>query len=219
MVHSSKVYSNNIGQDVEIGDYAIIYENCKIGNNITIGEHSVLGRQPKPTSVIVREFENNNPVIIGDRISICANVIIYEGVRIGNDTLIGDNSSILTDVTIGESVLISRNVTINSEVTIGNNTRIMDNTHITGKVKIGNNVFISIGVSTANDNSFGANGYNENVKGPTIEDDVCIGVGATLLPDIIIGKGSIVAAGSVVTKNVPKGVMVAGVPAKIVKKL
>jgi len=77
-----------------------------------------------------------------------------------------------------------------------------------------------VGVSTANDNSFGLNGFGENVKGPTIEDGVCIGVGVILLPAVTIGKGSIiVAAGAVVNKDVPPNVLVAGVPAKILRSL
>ena len=151
--------------------------------------------------------------------TICANVIIYSGVSIGENSLIGDNSSLLTDVTIGKNTLISRNVTINSNVEIGDDTRIMDNSHITGRVTIGSKVFISVGVVMANDNSFGLKGFNESVQGAVIEDYVSIGVGAIILPNIRIGKGSIVAAGSVVKENVPEGVLYAGNPAKVVSRV
>ncbi len=53
----------------------------------------------------------------------------------------------------------------------------------------------------------------------TVEDHVWIGCNAVLLSGVKIGKGSVVAAGSVVTKNVPPGVMVAGIPAKVIKNL
>ena len=52
-----------------------------------------------------------------------------------------------------------------------------------------------------------------------IDDDVLIGANAVILEGIKIGQGSVVAAGSVVTKNVPSGVVVAGTPAKIIKNV
>ena len=49
--------------------------------------------------------------------------------------------------------------------------------------------------------------------------DAFLGIGATVIPDIEIGKGTIVAAGAVVTQNVPPNVLVAGVPAVIKKTI
>ena len=93
----------------------------------------------------------------------------------------------------------------------------MDSTHITGNAMIGNDVFISLMVGTTNDNIVRAN-FSEHVQGPVIEDNVVIGAGVTLLPNIHLGKGCTVAAGSVVTKNVDTNVLVAGVPARFVKR-
>ena len=53
----------------------------------------------------------------------------------------------------------------------------------------------------------------------TIKDGAYIGTGAILLPGVTIGRKSVVGAGAVVTKSVPKSVLVAGVPAKIIKRL
>ncbi|MGG3284296.1 DapH/DapD/GlmU-related protein [Paenibacillus solani] len=216
---SSIVYSDHIGSNVELRDYSIVYKYARIQDNVIIGEHSVIGRSATPTSVMKKELSKIKETIIHEGVSICSNVIIYEDVIIGKGSLIGDNSSIMPNVNIGEEVLISRGVNINTEVTIGNNTRIMDNSHITGRVSIGNNVFISVGVTMANDNLFGLNGYDDKVSGATIEDYVSVGVGSIILPGVRIGKGSIVAAGSVIKKDVPDYVIVAGNPAKIVSKV
>ncbi|MDB5053215.1 MAG: transferase hexapeptide repeat containing protein [Bacilli bacterium] len=217
---SALVYSTAIGEEVEIRDFAIIYENAVLENNVKVGEHSVIGRMPTPTSAVVRDLKMTNTItLIKKGVSICANVIVYGNVSIGENSLIGDNSSIMSDVRIGNEVLISRNVTINSSVEIGDNTRIMDNSHITGRVTIGKRVFISVGVTMANDNLFGRNGFSGEVQGAVIEDNVSIGVGSVIMPKVRIGNGSIVSAGSVVKDDVPEGVIVAGNPAKIVTRV
>ncbi len=53
----------------------------------------------------------------------------------------------------------------------------------------------------------------------TIEDDVWIGAGAILLPGVVVGAGSVVGAGAVVSASVPPGVVVAGVPARVIRRI
>lgn len=86
-----------------------------------------------------------------------------------------------------------------------------------GKIKIGNSVSISHRVILMTGSH---KAQSEDFEGKfcpiTIEDYVWIGVGATILQNVTVGKGAIIAAGSVVTKNVGEYQIVAGIPAKIV---
>ena len=96
----------------------------------------------------------------------------------------------------------------------------MTNTHITGNSVIGRNVVIGVGVNSVNDNSFGSEGYDGNaILGQRIEDNVKIGAGVTLLPNVKIGTNSIVGAGSVVTRDIDSNTLAMGIPARRVRSL
>jgi len=58
IAETARIYSKNIGESVEIRDYAIVYDGATLENNVIIGEHSVIGRSATPTSVMKkRAFE------------------------------------------------------------------------------------------------------------------------------------------------------------------
>jgi acetyltransferase-like isoleucine patch superfamily enzyme len=146
--------------------------------------------------------------------------VIFYDVTIGRNTLLGDGASLREQVRVGHHCLISRYVTINYNTTIGNYTRIMDATHITGNCRIGNNVFISVLVSSTNDNLVVSRQYDEEqILGPQVDDDSTIGAGACLLPGVRVGRGAFVGAGAVVTKDVQPYDLVMGVPARVVRNL
>lgn len=117
------------------------------------------------------------------------------------------------------------------KITMGNYVSIGDNSHVTAinEIRIGNNVLTGKRVLIT-DNAHGASDLslmdmNPSIrplysKGPVvIEDNVWIGEKATILPNVTIGHGAIIAANSVVTKNVPAYTIVAGNPAVVVKTL
>ncbi|MGC9061004.1 MAG: transferase, partial [Thermoplasmata archaeon] len=180
-----------------------------------------IGKPPKGAKAVARKVSSElKTTRIGRDAVISPHAVIYTDVTIGEGTLIGDGASIREECRIGKNCLLSRYVTVNYNTTIGDYTKIMDLTHMTGNMKIGSHVFIAPLVASANDNNLGRKGYDEMfIKGPEIEDYVGIGVGAILLPYIKIGRGSIVGAGAVVTKDVPPNKVVMGVPARIVKEL
>ncbi|HHX60638.1 MAG TPA: transferase [Epulopiscium sp.] len=209
----------DIEDDVIIHDYVVVYPNTQIKKGAEIYDHCVLGKLPTSPGSVSRKLQASYPpLIIGENSILCPSVVIYTGTIIGKKTLLGDFCSIREECQIGDNCLISRNVSINYNTRIGNNTKIMDNTHITGDMVIGENVFISALVVTTNDNTMGRTEYNsDHVVGPVIEDNVTVGAGANILPNVKIGYNSIVGAGAVVTKDVPDNKVVMGVPAKIIR--
>ncbi len=144
-------------------------------------------------------------------------------ITFGNKSSIGNNSTLYCH--------IDENTKSKPKLVIGNGVSIGSGSHITcsTEIKIGEGVLTGKKVLIT-DNAHGASNrltldiapiLREVVSsGPVIIDDnVWIGEKASIMPNVKIGKGAIVAANAVVTKDVPAYAVVAGVPAKIIKQL
>jgi acetyltransferase-like isoleucine patch superfamily enzyme len=111
------------------------------------------------------------------------------------------------------------------DVIIGNHTRVGIHNTIIGPVKIGNHVNLAQGITvTALNHNFSDPNKRIDEQGisttpVTIGDDIWIGANAVILPGVTIGNHSVIAAGAVVTKDVPPHSLAAGVPAKIIKTI
>ena len=129
----------------------------------------------------------------------------------------------LGDYSVVESFACINNAV--GDVLIGDHTRIGLHNTIIGPVKIGNHVNLAQGITvTALNHNFDDTNkrideQGVSTKAVTIEDDVWIGANAVILPGVTIGNHCVVAAGAVVTKDVPPHSLVAGVPAKVIKQI
>jgi acetyltransferase-like isoleucine patch superfamily enzyme len=134
-------------------------------------------------------------VIIGDRFQSGHNVIIREKTRIGDH------------VSIGTSVVIEGNTRLGSDVSLQSMVYIPTNT------TIGDHVFIGPNTVLTNDR-YPPSGIG-GLVGPVIDHHAAIGANATILPNIHIGEGALVAAGAIVTRDVPAHKLAVGAPARI----
>jgi acetyltransferase-like isoleucine patch superfamily enzyme len=210
-----------IAPSAVVGEGSVVYPFCYIGEGVRIGRDvhvfpgTVIGKPAMGAGNLARHPSFDRVVEIGDRCAIGPHAVIYYDVTIGSNTLIGDGASVRERCTIGDECIIGRYVAVNYNCHVGDRTKVMDLAILTGNMTIGEDVFIAMHVSSANDNAMGADSYDEEqVVGPTVGARARIGVGAILLPGVRVGEDATVAAGALVTRDVPDGATVLGRPAR-----
>lgn len=205
----------SIGENVVIGHNTVILKGTQIGDNVEIGCNCVLGIQPGGNQRMRKINQSGRQLIIRSGTRIGHTVSIYSGTLIFENVFIGDHASIRENVSVGEGTVVGRGAIVELNSAIGKNCTIQTLAYVTGDTILEDNVFIGPCVSMSNDKYMGEKEYK--LKGPTIKEGAKIGNNASLLPGITIGKGTIVGAGSVVTKNTGDNEVIVGVPAKAIK--
>ena len=208
-----------IGDNCRIGYNIVIRKGTTIGNNVRIDDNTVIGKYPMRASLsIFKEEKNLSPNHIGDNCLIGANTVIYIGSTISNNVLIADLASVRENTTIGEYSIIGRGVTVENYVKIGKRCKLESECYITAYSELEDYVFIAPGVITSNDNYLGRTEERfKYFKGVIVKRGGRIGANAVILPGKTIGEDALVAAGSVVTKDVPPRKIVMGSPARVIR--
>ncbi len=156
---------------------------------------------------------------------------VAPGADVDPTATIGDGSSIWhlaqirNDVRMGSNCIVGRGAYVGSGVTMGDNCKLQNYALVYEPAVLGNGVFIGPAVVLTNDHFPRAINPDGSLKsasdwdavGVTIGDGASIGARAVCVAPVRIGAWSLVAAGSVVTKDVPNFALVAGVPAKRVR--
>ncbi len=177
-----------------------------LGDNCTIQPFAIVGLQYRPDC---------RPARLGKNCTIRAYTIIYGDVVIGDDFRSGHHALIREHTTIGDYVLVGTASIIDGHVALGSYSSIQGRVYIPTHTTIGDYVFIGPGAVLTNDKYPLRQRASYHPSGPIIADHVTIGANATLLPGIRVGEGAVIAAGSVVTRDVPAWTLAVGAPARI----
>jgi len=154
------------------------------------------------------------PLVIGPGAVVRRGTVVYMGSRIGKDLETGHNSVVREGNVIGDHFRVWNNSTIDYECVIGDRVKVHSNCYVAQFTTLEDDVFLAPGVIIANDLYPGDALSAEKMRGPHLERGVQVGVNSTILPYVRIGAGSVVGSGSVVTRDVAPGMVVAGNPAK-----
>jgi len=135
---------------------------------------------------------------------------------IGNDTSIWHWVQVREGARIGERCNIGKDVYIDSAVVVGDDCKIQNFATLYCGVTIGNRVFVGPHACFTNDLYPRAVSPDWKIVPTRVEDGASIGANATILCGLTVRRYAMVAAGAVVTKDVPAHALVAGVPAKVI---
>jgi len=213
----------SLGDNTYIGNGVTVYPRVEIGANSVLLDGAVIGRPPISNGTTTRPVTSGFELVrIGERSIVGSQAVIYTNTTFGRRVLVGDLASIREGCVVGDGVVLGRGVMLLYNCSIGAYSRIQDQAHLVGNMLIEEHVFIGMSVVTTNDNDVYLSRFglqHTDQRGPVVRRLAVIGAGATILPGVEIGEGALVAAGAVVTRDVPPWTVVAGVPARVMKSI
>ncbi len=159
------------------------------------------------------------PTIIGQDPHIRSHTVIYAGNQIGCNFTTGHGVLIREENQIGDDVSIGSGTIVEHHCIIGNRVRIHSGAFIPEYSILHDDCWIGPNVVLTNAKYPRSKRVKEDLIGPIIYSHAKIGANSTILPKIKIGEGSLIGAGSVVTSDVEPFTVVAGNPAKVVRKI
>jgi acetyltransferase-like isoleucine patch superfamily enzyme len=179
---------------------------AELGEHCDVQEPAVVGLRYRPDC---------QPARIGGHAVIRAFSVIYADVVIGDHFKTGHSILIREQTTIGTRVVVGTGSVIDGYTRIGDRVKIESLVYVPTHTTIGSDVFVGPHATLTNDRYPQRMREQYKPEGPVLEDGVSVGAGATILPGVRIGTGSFIAAGAVVTRDVPPWSLVRGVPGRI----
>jgi len=164
-------------------------------------------------------------LLVGDGAEIAAdaliggNVVIHAGVRVGARARVGDHAQIRDGARIGEAATVGSLSSIDPGVAVGDRASIQARCYLSAGTVVEEDAFVGPGVTFANDNTMDRHPPETELDGPTLRRACRVGAGVVLCPGVEVGEEAFVAAGAVVTADVPPRAVVMGVPARVVREV
>jgi acetyltransferase-like isoleucine patch superfamily enzyme len=204
------------GKECRLGNHVVIHADTQIGDHVRVDDHATLGKLPmRAANSATTKEQELPPLTVGDLCIVGTGVVLYRGAAIDAKVLMADLSTVRENVTIGRGTIVGRGVTVENYCTVGRYCKLESECYLTAYSTLEDRVFVAPGVVTSNDNYVGRTAERfKHFKGVTVRKGGRIGAGSVILPGIVIGEDGLVAAGSVVTRDVPPRTIVMGSPAK-----
>jgi acetyltransferase-like isoleucine patch superfamily enzyme len=190
---------------VSVGPFSIIHANVRLGAGSVVGSHCILGHQA-PTG-------GQEPLTVGSGSVIRSHSILYEGSSFGPRLETGHRVTIREGVSAGENLRVGTQCDLQGDTVIGDFVRCHSSVHIGKHTQLGSYVWVYPYTVITND----PHPPSDVRLGAVVEDYAVIGTTAVVLPGVRVGRDAVVSAGSVVTRDVGEGDLVAGVPARRVR--
>jgi acetyltransferase-like isoleucine patch superfamily enzyme len=208
-----------LGEDVRIGAHVVIHPGTVVGDGCEIQDGAILGKPPKLSTHSAARRGEGEPLVLGEGSVVCARAIVFAGARIAPGVILGDQSFVRERARVGEGSVVGRGSAVDNDVLIGARVRIQTDVYLTAFSVVEDDVFVGPGATTTNDSTMARHGSDFSLEGALLRRACRIGGAAVLTPGTEIGEEAFVAAGAVVTRDVPPRAVVMGVPARVVREV
>jgi len=206
-----------VGSGVTFGAHVVVYDGVVIGDDCTIGDGAVLGKGPELAARSTASREPLDALVLGEGVIVGTHAIVFAGARVGARSIIADQAFVRERAVIGRETVVGRASGVDNDVQIGDRVRIQSQAYVTGYSIIEDDVFFGPCAMTTNDDTMARHPKGMPLRGAVLRRACRIGGGAVLVPGVEIGEEAFVAAGAVVTADVPARKVVMGVPARLVR--
>ncbi len=208
----------SVGSDVTFGANVVVYDDTVIGQGCFIQDSAILGKAPSLSPTSTAKRGGLSGTVLGAGCVISTGAVVYRGSTLGPGCILGDYAGVRERCTLGERVVVGRGSVVENDTAIGDLTKIQTQVYITAYMTIEDRCFIAPCVQTTNDNFMGRTEKRHAlIKGATIRRGARIGGGVVLCPGIEVGAEAYLAAGAVVTRDVPARKVLMGVPARVIR--
>jgi acetyltransferase-like isoleucine patch superfamily enzyme len=204
---------------VVLGAHVVIHPGTVLGEECVIQDGAVLGKPPKLARRSSAPRDAPAPLVIGAGSAVCSGAVVCAGAQLGANVVIGDQAFVREGTTIGDDSVLGRGSAVENATAIGRRVRIQTLCYVTAHCVLEDDVFFGPGASTTNDDTMSRHGPEYELRGATLRRACRIGGSAVLTPGVEVGEEAFVAAGAVVTKDVPPRGVVIGVPGRVVREV
>ena len=206
-----------LADDVELGANVVVHGDTIIGAGVVIQDGVVLGKPPRLAARSSSAAPVDTPLVIEAGASICAQAIVFAGAHIGERAIVGDQAYVRERTMIGADSVVGRGSCVDNDVVVGERVRLQSQVYLTAFSVVEDDVFVGPCAMTTNDNTMARQHAGDELRGATLRRACRIGGGAILTPGVEVGEEVYVAAGSVVTNDVPPRGVVIGIPGRVVR--
>jgi acetyltransferase-like isoleucine patch superfamily enzyme len=206
-------------EDVDLGGNVVIHAGTVVESGARFQDGAIVGKLLAlgPRSLASRDSLPG--AVVGSGATICAGAVVVAGARIGSGAVVGDQAHVRERAVIGEGTVVGRGSQVDADVRVGDRVKIQTGCYITGFSELEDDVFVGPGVTLTNDDAMGRHHPEQRLRGAILRRACRVGGGVVIVPGVEVGEEAYVAAGAVVTRDVPPRAVVMGVPAQQVREV